>query len=269
MFIKRAHIITIVMVVLAGYLYSLSRDRVSGEENTKKGDDVMSDHTGAEKFFSDKDSTIYWAFKNASAGRSADINNSTSFDEGLSGGNITGSGSHAAAGEPFRSKTNILNTGYGMFVPFFEYGKRYKRSRVYSMWLSGDHYIGPGLIPEFHLRYSSCQSRSRRGKVSSSFSLFQTSIGLMYPYKTGIKLFKNNLTVYGRITEGITRISFEYGNNREQIVEYINTMEISAGVIYPFAGMFLAGFDLGYRHIAAKNVPFQSFNLMLTAGVRI
>jgi hypothetical protein len=131
-------------------------------------------------------------------------------------------------------------------------------------------------VPEAVFRYSELESRDRAGKVDSSMSLTQFSLGARYNHKVRLPLvlsrynfFRSPVTLYVRASEGITRVSFTSDQVTTPIVEYINTIEVSTGFTYPVYNYIEAGLDFGYRHIATKEVPLQAVYLMMVVGVRV
>ncbi len=175
----------------------------------------------------------------------------------------------ARAADDYTDGSTNVYAGFGVFVPVSDYGKIYKKSQAHSIFADFEKYSVNGFIPEIIVKYSSLLSSDRPGKVYSSFSLFQVSVGLIYPFKTGLIINKNPVTIYSRITDGITRISFEHETKNGQIIEYVHTLEISGGVMYSFYSNFITGIDFGYRYIATKNAPLQSLNFSIFAGVKI
>jgi hypothetical protein len=177
-----------------------------------------------------------------------------------------------------QSKTLGMTPGLnlGFTFPSFAYGKRYKNTPGFSAGTRFERYRFYGLVPEVLFRYSNLESRDREGKVDSSISLSQFSLGARYNYRTKLPLllsrysfFRSPVTLYARASEGITRVSFTSDRVGPPLVEYINTIELSAGFTYPVYNAVEAGLDFGYRYIAMKEVPFQAFYLMVVFGVRV
>jgi hypothetical protein len=164
----------------------------------------------------------------------------------------------------------------GLTIPSFAYGKRYKNVPGYSAGARFERYGIFGFVPEAVLRYSELESRDREGKVDSSMSLTQFSVGARYNYKVKLPsflsrygFFRSPVTLYARASEGITRVAFTSDHEIIPIVEYINTIEVSTGFTYPVYNFIEAGLDFGYRHIATREVPLQVFYLMVVFGVRV
>ncbi len=170
--------------------------------------------------------------------------------------------------------TPALNLGFTF--PGFAYGKRYKSVPGYSLGTRLERYERFGLVPDAVFRYTELESRDRAGKVDSSLSLSQFSVGARYNYKVKLPdflsrydFFRRPVTLYVRASEGITRVAFTSDQVTSPIVEYINTIELSTGFVYPVYNFVEGGVDFGYRYIATKDVPLQAFYLMLVFGVRV
>ena len=165
--------------------------------------------------------------------------------------------------------------GGGTMVPVADYGDRYNTGYVFSLSSSLYRFSYFGFVPEAHSRVSGVSSIDRPGKVDSSFFLFQFSAGVSYHYVTALPgflsqydFFKKDISLYGRITEGITRVAFDSENEPATLVEYINTVELSTGFLYPVYDNFEAGIDFGYRVIATADSFFHSLNFSAVVGYR-
>jgi hypothetical protein len=204
-------------------------------------------------------------------------------NDGKGGGNWNGPKKEIVKGlKPENTWPGIY--GYGMTpglnlgftFPSFAYGKRFRNVPGVSAGTRFERYEQFGLVPEAVFRYSELESRDRAGKVDSSMSLTQFSLGARYNHKVRLPLFlsrynffRSPVTLYVRASEGITRVSFTSDQVTTPVVEYINTIEVSTGFTYPVYNYIEAGLDFGYRHIATKEVPLQAVYLMMVVGVRV
>jgi len=164
-----------------------------------------------------------------------------------------------------RKKTGInINLSLGTFSPITDYGEIYTTAFNVSAGASLPMFRFYGFEPLINMRYSQLESQTET--PGSELELFQISAGVIWPYKTGLpgflskySFFKNEVTVYAGITEGLTRTEFSSNMNPGKISEYINTIEIITGLSYPVYESIYAGIDIAYRYVSTKDTPLQGF----------
>lgn len=165
-----------------------------------------------------------------------------------------------------------LFAGYGGFFPVADYGKRYDMTHLFSGTL-GLYVINfAGFSPEFHVRYASMASKKDPMRYDSDLSLLQFCPGIIYRHH--FVLPRNTLTLYGRIWDGVSRVSYSSVNSyipiiKENIVENINVFGVSAGCYYDVWKGFLLGVDVSYSLVSTAGKPLHGMSLMVTAGWRI
>jgi hypothetical protein len=162
--------------------------------------------------------------------------------------------------------------GYGCFFPVADYGTQYKASHLFSAAV-GIYYLNfLGFSPELHFRYTDMGTKKDPLRYNSSITQFQFFPAIIYRYP--IALPRNTLTVYARIWDGLSHVSYSSRNPyypmiKENIVENINTFGISAGVYYDVWKGLLVGVDLGYGITFTAGKMLQGVSVMVNVGWRV
>lgn len=156
---------------------------------------------------------------------------------------------------------------YGGFFPIGAYGNRYDPGHLATAGISLYRYNLWGIAPEVIFRYTRLDGIESDDYPDSFFNIFQVSAGLIYRYEFIMYPSARMMTVFARITEGVSIMQY-HEEDRGNIEEYINTLGVSVGLSIAVWKELHLGFEAGYRIIFTAGDYMQGFMVNVTVGYR-
>lgn len=174
---------------------------------------------------------------------------------------------------------NGIYLGYGSFSPLADYGERYDSTGLLSFGIELYKIQYWGFSPDIYFQHLNMSSSPTTESAGSTMTLTRVLPGIIYRYNMKLpsliskySFFKGKkLTLYGRVSDGITRVSYESSSETGtvQVTELINTFALSAGFMFSVYGNFDLGFDLSYSYVFTAGVPLEGVSAVLMGGLRL